>query len=164
MVLRISAFIGLSFVVLGSANAGTLTPIDLTKSLVSMGSCSTSVGCIPTVAPVATGTYMNNLFTAVDLAATTPTPGAAAQNAITGAGTTPFIMDAQSASPFNDTYFGANTSGLDTSIVVDLGGYTGAGGTSTLGLFNVDQIYTLIQASNTAYGFQGRCHYPERSR
>ena len=153
--LRISAIACFGLAAIGVANAGTLVPINLTTTPVGIGSC-TGAGCTPAVSTFTTGTYMGTLLSGIVPGG--PSASNTAQNATTGAGTTPFIIAAQAVSPFNDTYLGPNTVNQDTSLVVDLGGYSGVGavnGTSTLGLFGIDQIYTMLQATGGTYGFQG---------
>jgi hypothetical protein len=173
--LRIFAIVGLAFVGLGAAlavpiSSGTLVPINLTTSNVYIGTC-TGFNCTPTVSNLpntpsaglgnVSGSYENILFNAaaIDPAAPPPTPSTSPVNVTTGSGTTPFILAAQSASPNNDTYYSTNGSNLDTSLVVDLGtcngSVPGALTTSTCGLFNVDAVYTMIQANLESFGLQG---------
>jgi len=67
-----------------------------------------------------------------------------------------FILAAQSGAvnTGDDEYLSTGTKGLDTSILVDLGTCTGTSPSSACGLQDVDDLYTMIQASGT-YGFQG---------
>lgn len=143
---RILAIIGLAFATLGGAVAGNIVPIDLTTAPV--GVC-TNVGSNCTVSSTTTGTFENQLFSTI-IPPTPPTPGPAAQTV----GPTSFILNAQSGGLHDDTYVSSNTTNLDTSIMVDLGTCTGAAPSSACGLQNVDDLYTMIQASG-AFGFQG---------
>jgi hypothetical protein len=156
--LRISAILGLGLAALGGANAATVfapTAIDLTKALVGVGSCATAA-CTPTVSTYNTGQYMNTLFTTPLPTAPPPTPSGGLQPYPTNTGITtlPLILNQQSATYGNyDTYYSANAINTDTTIVVDLGGFTGAN--ATAGLFQVDKIWTMIQGTFENFGTQG---------
>lgn len=143
---RILAIIGLAFATLGGAVAGSIVPIDLTTAQV--GVC-TNVGSNCTVSSTTTGTFENQLFSAI-FPPSPPTPGPAAQTV----GPTSFMLNAQSGGLHDDTYISLKTANLDTSILVDLGTCTGAAPSSACGLQNVDSLFTMIQATG-AYGFQG---------
>jgi hypothetical protein len=108
------------------------------------------------------GSYENQLFSAaaLDPAAPPPAPSSSPYNATTSAGTIPFIFAAQTGATNNgdDTYYSGNTTNGDTSVVVDLGtcsGLIGTTTTSTCGVFNIDDVYTMIQANNESFGWQG---------
>jgi len=144
---RIAAIAGLTFAALGVAVAGNI-PINLTTSPVGVATC-TGVGCTPTVASTTTGSYQNVLFSTL-YPSNPVTPSSSPQIV----GPASFIL-AQQSSPSDNTFESANTVNLGTSILVDLGTCTGVAPSSSCGLFNVDNLYTMIQANGEAYGFQG---------
>jgi len=90
---------------------------------------------------------MNQLFT--NTTNGLPAPSPLAQNTTTGSTPTPFVINSQAASPFNDTWIGANNT---STIVVDLGTCTGlAAPTTACGLFNISNVFTMIQANGELY-------------
>jgi hypothetical protein len=145
---------------LGVANAGTIVPVNLTTS--SVGVCQgLTLPCTPS--SYTTGSYMNKVFTSYVPNGETggngsPVASNSAQNVQTGTSTTPFILAAQS-SPADNTFVSAPTAGNDVSVVVNLGGYSqGAGNTvanNTAGVFDIDAIYTMIQANMVTAGDTG---------
>jgi hypothetical protein len=156
--LRITALLSLSLVALGGANAGNITAIDLNTVVGSVAnSCPTgsAVGgtCAATNVNFSSGSYLNNLFSTI-VQSGAPTPGPTAQfptNAgLTG---TPFILDTSANNSPNNTYQSPNNAGNNTSIVIDMGGFTGAN--ATAGLFGIDKIWTMIQSNGQAFNFQG---------
>jgi len=156
--LRLTAILTMSLVAVGGAYAGNIAiPVDLTTALVGVGSCST-FNCTPSVSTYNSGTYMNSLFSTT-IPTGTPTTSSSPQNVTTGTGTTPFILDAQTASPFNNSYLSSNTANGDTTIVVDLGSYNSSGpnnvSNNTSGIFGIDQVSTMIQANLETSGWQG---------
>jgi hypothetical protein len=145
---------------LGVANAGTIVPVNLTTS--SVGVCQgLTLPCTPS--SYTTGSYMNKVFTSYVPNGETggngsPVASNSAQNVQTGTSTTPFILAAQS-SPADNTFVSPPTAGNDVSVVVNLGGYSqGAGNTvanNTAGVFDIDAIYTMIQANMVTAGDTG---------
>lgn len=145
---RLLKIISSLFISIGGAFAGTIIPINLTTSSVGVGACI-GVGCTPTVSSMTTDTFENQLFSA----STPSDPVTAGANPQT-VGPTSFILPAQSGSPNLDNYVSSYTKTLDTSILIDLGTCTGTTPSSACGLYNVDDLYTMIQATGPV-GFQG---------
>ncbi len=150
---RLVLIFGLTLVALGGAVAGTIVPVNLTTSPVYVGTCTSP--CTPTASATNVGgTFESTLFSNVDKAAGAPAPSSSPQNVTTaGSGTIPFILAAQSASPFDDTFL--STTGQSNALVVDFGSCTGLGAGTNCGLFNVDDVYTMIQANGEAFNTQG---------
>jgi len=150
---RIALIFGLTFAALGGATAGTIVPVNLTTSPVYVGTCTSP--CTPTASATNVGgTFETTLFSTIDKAAGAPTPSSNPQPVTTaGSGTIPFTLAAQSGSPFNDSFLG--TTGQSNAIVVDFGSCTGLGAGTNCGLFNVDDVYTMIQANGEAFNTPG---------
>jgi hypothetical protein len=114
--------------------------------------CSTA-GCTPVLSTSSVGTFENQLFTTVyQNVAGLPTPSSSPQN--TSSPSTPFILAAQTTSPFNDEFVSGNTANMDTTVSIDLGSCTGILQTTACGVSGIDSIFTMLQASG-AYGLQG---------
>lgn len=155
--LRITTVVTLGLMALGGANAANIpVPINLTTSLVGIGSCSSAFNCVPTVSTFTTGTYMNSLFSTT-IPTGTPTMSSSPQNVTTGGTTTPFILASQAGG--NNQYLSGNTVNGDTTIVIDLGSYDSTAGNNAInnvkGIFGVDQVSTMIQANLEGTAWQG---------
>jgi hypothetical protein len=154
MIVRTFAVLIGALGVVGVATAGSVTPINLTTSNVYSGTC-TGFGCAPTVSATNVGgTFENTLFSTLD-PASPPSPNSSPQNVNVGTGTVPFILGAQSGSPFDDEYGTANTANLDSTLVMDLGTCSGLGPNTQCGLFNVTDLYTMIEGNLENFGYQG---------
>ena len=156
---RFAAVFTMSLAAVGAASAANIAiPVNLTTSLVGIGSCAT-FNCVPSVpsANFGTGSYMNSLFSTT-VPVGTPTTSNSPQNVTTGATTTPFIL-AQQTSPSANQYLGPNTVSGDTTIVIDLGSYNSTAGNTAInnqsGIFGVDQVSTMIQANLEGSPWQG---------
>lgn len=149
--MRIVALIGLGLATLGGAIAGNIVPINLTAQPVGVATCAT-VACGPVVSSTTTGTFENQLFTTIYASSPPPTPSNTAQTPIDSPA--PFLLTAQSGGANDDAYLSTNTTNLETSILVDLGTCTGTAPSSACGLQNVDDLYTMIQATG-AFNLQG---------
>src|SRR5207248_8646689 len=100
-----------------------------------------------------TNTFVNTLFSNVMSTAPAPAPSANPQFfGNSSIDTVPFVIDSNSAG--QAAYGGVGTSNTTTSLVIDLGAYTGAG-TETQGLFGVNQLDTMLQAFRESAGYQG---------
>jgi hypothetical protein len=146
--LRAFIVVSLCFATFGGAVAGTIVPIDLTNSPVGVGTC-VGFGCAPTISSTTVGTFENFLFSGV-MSPSSPAPSPNAQTI----GPTSFIVNAQSGAPNDDIYVSPNPANTDTSILIDLGTCTGTAPASACGIYNVDDLYTMIQGSG-AFGYQG---------
>jgi len=137
----------------GMSVAG-LIPINLTTATTGIATCATA-SCNPAAGSytfTSTGGYMNTTFSNVTLAGA-PTPSNSPQTPAYPGGV-PFEL-ANNGSSNNAYYTPSAASNQNTSIVMYLGGYAGTSATATQGVFNVDDIYTMIQANNEAFGLQG---------
>jgi hypothetical protein len=141
------AIVSLAFATLGGAVAGTIVPVNLTTSPVGVATCTSCI--TPPITSTTTGTFENQLFSAI-YPSNPLTPSSSPQPI----GPTSFIVAQQPASPNDDTYVSTNSANLDTSILVDLGTCTGTSPASACGLYNVDDLYTMIQATGL-FGIQG---------
>ncbi len=156
MMLRYFAIIGLSLVALGGANAATI-PIDMTTTSGSLATCATSGCTVGTPTAFTNGGYINTLFSAQYAGSPKPTTSGTAQNLTTGATSTPFILNALTSNTGScagancNTWYSPNTTNDHETLVVNLGSYNGSNA-GTNGLFDIDKIYTLIQANVEAFG------------
>jgi hypothetical protein len=155
--MRITAVILMSLAAVGAANAAgifTVVGNDITTNL-ALANIGTCAGAACTPAPAAFGTggsYMNTTF--VSTSNSVPTVSPNAQNVTTGSGTTPFVIANTSNNSSNsDTFLSTNST---NSLVVDLGTCSGVvASLATCGVFNIANVYTMIQANVATYGFQG---------
>lgn len=157
---RTVALVGLALATIGGATAGTVVPIDLaTTPHVFAGSCTyTSSPCTPTLSTTnVNGTWENAIFSSTyNSVSGLPSPSSMATNTSNPA-STPFILDEQSASPNYDEYESTNTADTNsvTAISIDLGTCSGRQMTSSCGVSNVDDIYTMLQGIGDTFGNQG---------
>jgi hypothetical protein len=145
--LRLSMFAAMAA---GMAHASLVT-VDLaaSKGSVCVGSCGTPT----TITGTGTSTFVNALFSSTMGTATPPTASSTAQEFTNNSGvsTVPFVVDQNSSS--QSEYFSGNTTNTTTTLVIDMGGYSG--GAATTGIANVLSLYTMLQGTLAAPGWQG---------
>jgi len=143
---------------IGLAQAGTIDYVT-TDLATAKGSITTtgSTNSTTTITGTGASTFVDTLFSATMPAGTTPpTPSPTAQfftnNANNpGVSSVPFVVDENTA---GDTdYWSGNANNLTTTLVMDMGGYTGAN--ASQGIFNVSTLYTLIQGISETSPVQG---------
>jgi len=150
--------IGVALATIGGAYAGTVVPVDLSQKPV--GVC-TGANC--TVSSTSTGTFENYTFGTVYPTNPAGAPNTNATN--TSFGPTPFIIDsaanAATGSNANSIYVSPTTGGNHTAtLLVDLGTCAGAGTSNAgpggeCGIFDADDIYTMIEAGGS-WGVSGQ--------
>lgn len=152
---RTVALVGLALATLGGAIAGTVVPVDLTTAVSYSASCNTA-NCVPTLpTSQTTGTWLTSLFSSVyNSSPGLPSPGSAPQNT-SNPPNTPFILDAQNSTNGSyDQYVSALSTNTDSEVSLDLGACTGRQKTTACGLYNADDIFTMLQGTG-AFGYQG---------
>lgn len=156
---RTIAIIGVAFAAIGGAYAGTVLPVDLAQQQV--GVC-TGAGC--TVSSTAVGTFENTTFaTLYPTNPTSPTTVPNTSSFNTASGPSPFIIDSPANYGSNagnsfSIYQSPTTSSNHTAtLLIDLKTCTGAGASNagpsgTCGIYNADDIYTMIDAGGSLGG------------
>jgi PEP-CTERM motif len=156
----------LGALVLSVASAGTInnaTPVDLAGVALPAGDISATIsGCMNVAtgagqgcsAPTPTGNgYMNLTFSSILPAGTTPpVTSNVNQNVTTGISATPFLLASEPDN--NNQLVDVGGAATDSQVVMNLGGYNPISNAAA-GVFDVSDVYTMIQGNLMSMGDQG---------